>query len=84
MSNAPAATSVDSSLTAYVADFIVSTRPQDIPSDVAHLGRRSVLDGLGLALAGSVSETGRIAQRYLASQGVTDRRVQGREGLIQE
>ena len=61
---------VESSLTAYVADFIVSTRPQDIPPDVAHLGRRSVLDGLGLALAGSVSETGRIAQRYLAALGL--------------
>ena len=44
----------------------MSTQARDIPPDVAHLGKRSVLDGLGLALAGSVSETGRIAQRYLA------------------
>ena len=70
MPTTPAATPVESSLTAYVADFVVSTRPQDIPPDVAHLGRRSVLDGLGLALAGSVSETGRIAQRYLAALGI--------------
>jgi len=70
MPTTPAASPVESSLTAYVADFVVSTRPQDIPPDVAHLGRRSVLDGLGLALAGSVSETGRIAQRYLAGLGI--------------
>jgi len=57
----------DASLTAYVADFIVSTRASDIPADVAHLGKRSILDGLGLALAGAASETGRIIRRYLDS-----------------
>ena len=48
-----------SSLTAYVADFIVRTRTRDIPADVMHLGKRSILDGIGLALAGSVAESGR-------------------------
>jgi 2-methylcitrate dehydratase PrpD len=57
----------DSSLTAYVADFIVATRAQGIPADVAHLGKRSVLDGLGLALAGAASETGHITRRYLSA-----------------
>src|SRR5437773_1257093 len=60
----------DASLTAYVADFIVSTRASDIPPDVAHLGKRSILDGLGLALAGAASETGRIIRRYLDSLGI--------------
>src|SRR5256885_3468745 len=60
----------DASLTAYVADFIVSTRASDIPADVAHLGRRPILDGLGLALAGAASETGRIIRRYLDSLGI--------------
>src|SRR2546428_9789119 len=60
----------DASLTAYVADFIVSTRASDIPADVAHLGKRSILDGLGLALAGAASETGRIIRRYLDSLGI--------------
>src|SRR5262245_42242771 len=65
-----AALPAESSLTAYVADFIVGTQSSDIPHDVAHLGRRSVLDGLGLALAGSQSETGHIAQKYLQSLGI--------------
>jgi 2-methylcitrate dehydratase PrpD len=55
----------DRSLTAYVADFIVETDAADIPEAVAHLGKRSVLDGIGLAFAGAASETGRIIRRYL-------------------
>lgn len=58
------------SLTAYIADFVLATRASDIPADVAHLGKRSVLDGLGLALAGAASETGRITRRYLHSLGI--------------
>jgi 2-methylcitrate dehydratase PrpD len=59
----------DSSLTDYVAGFIVETRAADIPKDVAHLGKRSVLDGLGLALAGAASQTGAIARKYLEALG---------------
>jgi len=50
-----------------VADFIVRTTARDVPADVAHLGKRSVLDGIGLAFAGSASEMGRIVRRYLES-----------------
>jgi 2-methylcitrate dehydratase PrpD len=60
---------VDSSLTDYVASFILETKSADIPADVAHLGKRSVLDGLGLALAGAASQTGEITRRYLAALG---------------
>jgi 2-methylcitrate dehydratase PrpD len=60
----------DASLTGYVAGFIVDTRPEDIPADVAHLGKRSVLDGIGLALAGAASEMGGIIRRYLDEQGI--------------
>src|SRR5213079_2192447 len=42
----------------------------DIPPNVAHLGMRSVLDGIGLALAGAVSETSLIARRYLDALGI--------------
>jgi 2-methylcitrate dehydratase PrpD len=63
-------TSHDSSLTDYVAGFVVGMRAQDIPADVAHLGKRSVLDGIGLALAGAASQTGDIARRYLAALGI--------------
>src|SRR5438093_410203 len=67
----PAAERADPSLSAYVADFIVTTTARDIPADVAHLGKRSVLDGLGLALAGAASEGARITRRYLASLGIS-------------
>ena len=60
----------DPSLTAYVADFIVATRASDIPADVAKLGTRSVLDGIGLAIAGAASATGTIIRRYLDSQNL--------------
>jgi 2-methylcitrate dehydratase PrpD len=56
-----------SSLTDSVAGFVVGARAGDIPKDVAHLGKRSVLDGIGLALAGAASECGHIAQKYLAN-----------------
>ena len=65
----PATRVKDSSLTDYVAGFIVGTQARDIPKDVAHLGKRSVLDGLGLALAGAASQTGEITRRYLAALG---------------
>ncbi|HSS27275.1 MAG TPA: MmgE/PrpD family protein, partial [Usitatibacter sp.] len=53
-------------ITDYVAGFINAPKASDIPKEVAHLGKRSVLDGIGLALAGSASEGGHIAQEYLA------------------
>ncbi len=67
---APATDRSDPSLSAYVADFIVATTARDIPADVAHLGKRSVLDGLGLALAGAASEGAHITRRYLASLSI--------------
>jgi 2-methylcitrate dehydratase PrpD len=67
---APATPSGSPSLTDYVAGFVVATRANDIPSDVMHLGTRSVIDGLGLALAGAASQTGAITRRYLASLGI--------------
>ncbi len=57
------------SLTAYVADFITRTRSSDIPADVMHLGKRSILDGLGLALAGAVAESGLLVRKHLQSLG---------------
>ena len=57
------------SLTAYVADFITRTRASNIPADVTHLGKRSILDGIGLALAGSVAESGELVRKHLRSLG---------------
>ena len=59
---APAAASDNASLTDYVAGFVVATRANDISDDVMHLGTRSVIDGLGLALAGAASQTGVITR----------------------
>jgi 2-methylcitrate dehydratase PrpD len=57
-------------ITDYVAGFVVAAKPGDIPKDVQHLGKRSVLDGIGLALAGAASECGHIAQKYLENLGI--------------
>ena len=62
------------SVTDEVAGFIVSAKTGDIPKDVAHLGKRSVLDGIGLALAGAASECGTIARRYLEGLGIASER----------
>src|SRR5205823_4944316 len=56
-------------VTDYVAGFVTGTKAADIPKDVAHLGKRSVLDGIGLALAGAASETGAVTRRYLKALG---------------
>ena len=58
-------------LTKYVSDFIVNTKYEDIPAPVLELGRKSILDGFGLALAGSVSEMGPLIRRYVEAQGLS-------------
>ncbi|MCU1271567.1 MAG: MmgE/PrpD family protein [Acidobacteriaceae bacterium] len=57
-------------LTDYVGRFVVNTTYEDIPPDVVELGKKSILDGLGLALAGSRAQTGTICRRYLQQLGV--------------
>src|SRR6266850_161801 len=52
-------------LTKYVTEFIVNTKLQDIPDEVLALGRKSILDGFGLALAGSVSPMGPLIRQYV-------------------
>lgn len=58
-------------LTHQVAGFIVQTRYQDLPSTVIELGKKSILDGLGLALSGSVARTGAITRTYVESLGLS-------------
>ena len=60
------------SLTRYVAEFIVGAPADAIPPSVRKLGIRSILDGMGLTLAGQRAESGHILRDYLvdlASQG---------------
>src|SRR5207253_10268950 len=52
-------------LTDYVGRFVVNTTYEHIPADVIELGKKSILDGLGLALAGSRAQTGTICRQYL-------------------
>src|SRR6185436_16080270 len=61
---------VSPSLTEEVARFIVGVKSRRIPADVMHLGKRSILDGLGLALAGNRAESGRLVRAYLKSLGL--------------
>ncbi|HEX4781080.1 MAG TPA: MmgE/PrpD family protein, partial [Usitatibacter sp.] len=57
-------------ITDYVAGFVTTATTAHIPRDVAHLGKRSVLDGIGLALAGAVSEQAGISRKYLEGLGI--------------
>jgi 2-methylcitrate dehydratase PrpD len=57
-------------LTDYVAKFVSQTKYEDIPGEVIELGKKSILDGLGLALAGSRAQTGALCRQYLENLGV--------------
>src|SRR5215470_12464873 len=54
-------------LTEYVAQFVAQTKYSDIPARVLELSKKSVLDGLGLALSGSKGETAPLLAQYLKS-----------------
>jgi 2-methylcitrate dehydratase PrpD len=58
-------------LTARTSDFIATAQLVDVPPGIRHLAKRSILDGLGLAIAGSRSEPARIALREVESYGTT-------------
>ena len=57
-------------VTNHVAEFIVNSHYANIPDEVIELARKSVLDGLGLALCGSVAGSGEIVRNYLKSSGL--------------
>jgi len=61
-------------ITDQVAAFAISAKAADIPEHVAHLAKRSIIDGIGLAFAGARSECGHIAQRYLGDLGLSSER----------
>src|SRR5665213_839129 len=62
-------------LTKSVAEFIVNTKYDEIPPDVIDLGKKSILDGFGLALAGSVSVMGPIVRQYVKSLGSAEEKA---------
>ena len=57
---------VDVELTKYVAEFIVAAKVEDLSAEVVELGKKSILDGFGLALSGSVAKSGELVRRHLA------------------
>ena len=52
-------------LTQEVANFVARTRYRDIPQEVVRLAQGFILDGLGVALAGSTEEGSRIVQTHI-------------------
>jgi 2-methylcitrate dehydratase PrpD len=56
-------------LTKEVAAFIVNTNYRDLPSEVVSLAKRSLLDGIGVILAGSTEPVSVIARKYLETIG---------------
>jgi 2-methylcitrate dehydratase PrpD len=67
--NFAAAAAAARGLTEYVAAFVVNTGFDAIPADVIELGKKSMLDGFGLALAGTRAQTGPLALAYLDLEG---------------
>src|ERR1700674_3887831 len=59
-------------LTEYVGKFVWQTTYEDIPGEVIELGKKSILDGLGLALAGSKAQSGALCRQYLETIRVCD------------
>src|SRR5579872_4132582 len=56
-------------LTKYVSEFIVNTKYEDIPENVIALGKKTILDGFGLALSGSASTAGPRIRKYIEALG---------------
>jgi len=57
-------------LTRSVAEFIVNTKYEDIPDEVIALGKKTMLDGFGLALAGSASVVAPVVRQYIGTLGL--------------
>src|ERR1700730_13890793 len=58
-----------SDLTRYVAEFVLQLKYEDIPAQIVALAKKSILDGFGLALAGSMAQSGPISREYVKSLG---------------
>ncbi|RFC69367.1 MULTISPECIES: MmgE/PrpD family protein [Mesorhizobium] len=62
----------DVELTKYVAEFIVNARVEDLSSEVVEVGKKSILDGFGLALSGSVAKSGELVRQHLDDLGLAE------------
>lgn len=71
-----AATKIDTAidaigLTHEVANFVHGAKSANLPAVVVENGKKSILDGLGLALSGSVATSGEYVRRHLDDIGIT-------------
>lgn len=57
-------------LTKQAAEFVVNTT--SVPDDVIEIGKKSILDGIGLALSGSVAKSGEFVRSYLKELGIKE------------
>src|SRR5574341_235365 len=65
-------------LTQEIANYVFRTRYRDIPEAVVQLARGFILDGFGVALAGSTDECSRIVQAHIRQMtGKAEARVLG-------
>jgi 2-methylcitrate dehydratase PrpD len=62
----------DNGLTRHVAEFVCGTKAEDLPAEVIALGKKSILDGLGLALSGAVAKSGEYVRRHLDELNLGD------------
>ncbi|WP_114965055.1 MmgE/PrpD family protein [Alkalilacustris brevis] len=69
MSKTAAQANHDSGLTREVGAFVRTTNLSDLPAVVVENGKKSILDGLGLALSGSVAQSGEYVRQHLADIG---------------
>jgi 2-methylcitrate dehydratase PrpD len=56
-------------LTKYVVEFVQNLKFEDIPPEIAAQSKTFILDGFGLALAGSMAQSGPISRAYVQSLG---------------
>lgn len=66
---------IDVELTRYVAEFIVEARGEDLPADVIEIGKKSILDGFGLAVSGSVAKSGELVRQHIADLNLGEGRA---------
>lgn len=59
------------SLTRYVAEFLTGAELDAVPPEVVHLAKRSILDGLGLALAGARNPAASLVRDHVIDQATS-------------
>jgi len=63
-------TPIGTGLTKEVAEFVVRTGVADLSPELVELGKKSILDGFGLALSGSVARSGELVRQHLNDLGL--------------